>query len=153
MVEATDPTKQKDQQADTSASEQKPLSAIEEELQAEFRDLVKRREELPISDNIDNGNMIIRTHYEEKGDKSKFTVVTEVKRAKNGLLPSDFQYFIENWADCCRDINPLVVDVKHYPDVEGYGVSRSTADAPWPLAQRVSYAARYIKTHMNPDEH
>lgn len=80
------------------------------------------------------------------------SVITEVDCVA-GVMPDDFIYFVENWLQCVKEFNPLMKEVFELEPVCGIKVSKTIANAPWPLANRVTFAARYPCVNFKPGEH
>ena len=97
---------------------------------------------------VDDKNLIVYTAFEG----NKVTVITEVPELED-IHPDDFQYFIENWAECATKLNPLIEEVKLLDPVNGYGTGRTVAVCPWPMSKRLMYTARYPCINYKPSEH
>ncbi len=102
--------------------------------------MINERAQYPKS--IDEPNLIVYSAFEE----SKLSVITEVPLVA-GLVPNDFKYFIENWVECIKSVNTMLIEVVDLQPVQGVPVARSIADAPWPLSKRMMYTARYISVN------
>jgi hypothetical protein len=50
--------------------------------------------------------LIVYSAFEE----SKLSVITEVPLVA-GLVPNDFKYFIENWVECIKSVNTMLIEV------------------------------------------
>lgn len=128
-------------------TETQDLKQIELELQTLFFKVVDERQTFPKV--VEEPNMTI---YQTVQDDGKTNIVTEVPLVE-GVLPDEFKYFIENWAVAAKEINPMLDSITELEPVQGYKVSRSVANAPWPLSNRVVYAARYPCIDYKPNEH
>lgn len=82
------------------------------------------------------------------------TILVSYNLIPGGLLPKDFIYFIEHWAeftkkfnDYCRDVVPM----------EGTGTQyktyKLTSKVPWPLDERYAFAVCYPFINYGDDEH
>ena len=61
---------------------------------------------------VDEQNLIIYTLFED----SKMSIISEVPAVMD-LLPEDFKFFIENWANCAAKLNPMIEVVQHLDPV------------------------------------
>ena len=77
-----------------------------------------------------------------KFDGSLVKVVIETSCIE-GIMPSDFRWFIDNWFDCVQKLSPLIEEVMECEAVDGVKVARTVTAAPWPLSKRIMYMARY----------
>lgn len=96
----------------------------------------------------ENGNIVMRGFTEGAG----IIMVTEVKQVLT-LTPSDFKYFIENWGDIAKALNPMVASIELLADIEGFGIGKTIANAPYPLSNRVTFTARYPMLDYKENEH
>lgn len=122
------------------------LKTIEVELQNQFIKTVTDRANLTL--NIDEPNIKVYTTFQD----SNMVVVAEAPCVED-LHPDDFIVFIENWADCIADINPLLCRVDKLAPIQGYPVGRTVAQCPWPLSNRINICARYPVLNWKPNEH
>ena len=70
------------------------------------------------------------------------TLIGEVPLAR-GLIPEEFKYFIENWPVAAKQVNSMIDSIQELEPVQGINVTKTTANAPWPMSKRVMFAARY----------
>ena len=122
------------------------MKQIEQELQEQFFRIVKNRSDYKVA--VDEANLKVSTFF----DDSKMSIITEVPCVQ-GVPPEQFKYFVDNWLDCVSHMNPLIKEVKELEPVQGIKVGRTLAEAPWPLANRVTYVARYPIKDYKDDEH
>ena len=58
-----------------------------------------------------------------------------MKLAKD-LTPDDFKSFFNVWEECILDINPTLRFAVKCDEEQGYDIIRTTANCPWPIADR-----------------
>ena len=122
------------------------LKLIEKELQDKFFQTIADNANVTL--NTDEPNMKISTTFQD----AQMCVITIVPCVED-LLPDDFIPFIENWADCIKDINPLLCRVEKLEPIQGYPVGKTVAECPWPLSNRINICARYPRLNWKPKEH
>ena len=122
------------------------LKQIEQELKTAFFKQIEQRATLVKA--IEEPNLIVYNLFE--GDN--MTLIGEVPLAR-GMMPEEFKYFIQNWPVAAKQINSMIDSVEELEPVQGYNVTKTTANAPWPLSKRVIFAARYPCIHHEPDHH
>ena len=98
---------------------------------------------------LDEPGLTIYQHYEDNG---KMSIITELACAKN-IMPNEFKYFIENWQNAAKDLNPLIDQVEELEPVQGFKVAMTIAKAPWPLSARIMFSGRYPTIDFKPNEH
>lgn len=79
-------------------------------------------------------------------------MITEVPLVR-AVMPNEFKYFIENWLVAAKEINTMIDSIEELEPVQGIKISKSVANAPWPLSKRVVFAARYPCLDYKPNEH
>lgn len=119
---------------------------IEQELLLHFFNLINNRTSFKVA--VDEKHVKVYTKFEE----SKMSVITEVPFVE-GLIPDDFRFFIQNWAECAPKLNPLIESVQLLDPVNGYGTGKTVAVCPWPLSKRIMYTARYPLLDYKPGHH
>lgn len=97
---------------------------------------------------VDEPNIRVSTYF----DDSKMSIITEVP-CVNGVPPESFVYFINNWLQCVKSINPLIAEIEELEPVQGYSVGKTKANVPWPLTTRCTIAARYPCPNFKEGEH
>lgn len=126
---------------------QQDLKAIEQELTAKLMKAIEDRQTWKKS--IDEANFKVFTSFE---NPQQMAVITEIP-ACLGVMPDDFKYFCMNWDKCVKLINPMLADLQYLKDEQGYGVTKTVANAPWPLYKRLTYTVRFPMPDYKPGEH
>ena len=111
--------------------------------------LVNTRNDLEVISEKYNGNFIMRALFE---GNAGIIMVTEVKEILT-LVPEDFRYFIENWALVARTLNPMIASIELLPEIDGFGIGKTIAKAPYPMSDRVTFTARYPVPDYKENEH
>lgn len=79
------------------------------------------------------------------------TLISEYFAA--GFSTAEFKFYIQDWLNTAKSVNPMIERIDRLEDVEGYEVMRQVANAPWPLSNRVVFVARYPCIDYAQDEH
>lgn len=96
---------------------------------------------------LEEPNLTIYSLYEG----NRMTLISEYFAADSST--SEFKFFIQDWIDTAKTVNPMIEKIERLPDVEGYEVLRQEANAPWPLSNRVVFVARYPCIDYAENEH
>eukprot|EP00555_Chaetoceros_dichaeta_P006981 CAMPEP_0198257790 /NCGR_PEP_ID=MMETSP1447-20131203/7372_1 /TAXON_ID=420782 /ORGANISM="Chaetoceros dichaeta, Strain CCMP1751" /LENGTH=239 /DNA_ID=CAMNT_0043944773 /DNA_START=106 /DNA_END=825 /DNA_ORIENTATION=- len=120
---------------------------IGDELEGKVLTLFEEANSLPISLSKDDGNIEVRTKF----DDQYFTTLAEAKIVKSH--PKDHKGFLENFLEAFAQADPMVKGINALEhDNQREGV-KAFLNFPFPIKDRVMVYWKYLKLNRNQDEH